>query len=181
MKINYDLWNTTGESITIPTNAEDWPAGDALVGNFVYNQGKLAGFIKTSALVANSSKSTTFPYDYVNITVDKSLEGVMTFNKGERTKYFTVSYTTSPNTDGGSFDYVIVDFTTTDQTTIDTVRSAYRVVNKKMYDEDGNVIGTWDTSKLEVGGIFDMQNYVADGVYCNLDNNTGGGKRIYSC
>ena len=98
MKIDYTLWNTTGESITIPDGVTTtWPEGDALVHNFVYNKGKLVGFVNTSALVANSSNSTTFPYDYVNITVDKSLEGVMTFNPGERTKYFTVTYSESGN------------------------------------------------------------------------------------
>ena len=74
-----------------------WPEGDALVGNFVYKNGKLVGFVDTKALIANDSKTTTFPYDYVNIQVDKSLEGVMTFNKGERTKYFTVTYSESGN------------------------------------------------------------------------------------
>ena len=149
-----------------------WPEGDALVHNFVFNKGKLVGFVDTKALIANESKSTTFPYDYVNITVDGSLEGVMSFNPGERTKYFTVTYTTSPNTDGGSFDYVIVDFRTTDQETIDSLRTAYRVVDKKMYDEDGNVIGTWDTSKLEVSGVIDLENEIVDGVYFNFDPST---------
>ena len=178
MNIDYTLWPTNGQlgstNITIPTNAEDWPAGDALVGNFVYDKGNLVGFVDTKALVANESKSTTFPYDYVNITVDGSLEGVMSFNQGERTKYFTVTYTTSPNTDGGSFDYVIIDFNTTDQATIDAVRTAYRVVDKKMYDIDGNVIGTWDTSKLEVGGIHDLDNGIRGGVYYNFNPSTCG-------
>ena len=43
--IDYSLWpNVDGElgkiKVAIPTNAEDWPEGDALVGNFVYNDGK---------------------------------------------------------------------------------------------------------------------------------------------
>ena len=108
MKINYDLWNTTGESITIPDGVTTtWPEGDALVGNFVYNQGKLAGFVNTSALVANSSNSTTFPYDYVNITVDKSLEGVMTFNGCAKPEYLNVTYTESVNT-GNTGDTVVL-------------------------------------------------------------------------
>ena len=101
MKIDYTLWPSDGQlgstNITIPTNAEDWPKGDALVQNFVYQNGKLVGFVDTKALVANESKSTTFPYDYVNITVDKSLEETMTFNPGERTKVSIVTYTESGN------------------------------------------------------------------------------------
>ena len=155
--------------VQIPTNAEDWPAGDALVGNFVFDKGNLVGFVDTKALIANESKSTTFPYDYVNIQVDKSLEGVMTFNQGERTKYFTVSYAESGNSGDETFDYVFIDFNTTDQATIDAVRTAKRVVDKTMYDADGNVIGTWDTSKIEVGGIFDTKTMIGNGLFCNFD------------
>ena len=101
--IDYTLWpntdSTLGQNkVAIPDGVTTfWPEGDALVGNFVYDKGHLVGFVDTKALVANESKSTTFPYDYVNITVDKSLEGVMTFNGGDRTKYFTVSYVESGN------------------------------------------------------------------------------------
>ena len=110
--------------------------------------------------------------------MDGSLEGVMSFNQGERTKYLTVTYTTSPNTDGGTFDYVIIDFNTTDQETLNAVRTAYKVVNKKMYNENGNVIGTWDTSKLEIGGIFDEDNEMANGMYCGFDILTGEEREI---
>ena len=101
--IDYTLWHNTDSTlgqnkVAIPDGVTTfWPEGDALVGNFVYDKGHLVGFVDTKALVANESKSTTFPYDYVNIQVDKSLEGVMTFNAGERTKYFTVTYTESGN------------------------------------------------------------------------------------
>ena len=97
----FQYWPSDGQlgstKFTMPTNAEDWPSGDALIGNFVYNEGKLVDFIDIKALVANESKSTTFPYDYVNIQVDKSLEDVMTFNRGERTKNLTITYTESGN------------------------------------------------------------------------------------
>ena len=177
--IDYTLWpnagGTLGENkVQIPDGVTTtWTEGDALVGNFVYNKGHLVGFVDTKALIANESKSTTFPYDYVNIQVDKSLEGVMSFNQGERTKYFTVTYATSPNNDGGTFDYVIVDLTTTDQPTLNVVRSAYRVVDKTMYDVDGNIIGTWDTSKLEVGGVYDGENQTLDGLYDDFNGASG--------
>ena len=174
MNIDFRLWpNPDGElgvnKVTIPTGIGDdtWPDGDALVGNFVYKDGKLSGFVDTKALTVNESKSTTFPYDCVNIQVDKSLEGVMTFNKGERTKYFTITYTGSSNS-GETFDFVIIDFNTTDQETIDTVRTAKRVIDNKLYDVDDNLIGTIDTSKIEVGGILDEEVPFADGLFCNF-------------
>lgn len=95
--IDYTLWpNTDGElgkiKVTIPTNAEDWPAGDALVGNFIYNDGKLAGFVDTKALILNESATTTFPYDYVDISLPSILEGTLTVNRGERCKYLNVKF-----------------------------------------------------------------------------------------
>ena len=57
-----------------------WPEGDALVHNFVYHKGKLVGFVDTKALIANDSKSTTFPYEYVNISLPSIAEGEMTYN-----------------------------------------------------------------------------------------------------
>ena len=95
---DFKLWpNTNGKLGKIKVQIPDgitskWPEGDALEQNFVYKDGELSGFVDTKALIANESKSTTFPYDYVNIQVDKSLEETMTFNKGERTKYFTVTF-----------------------------------------------------------------------------------------
>lgn len=95
--IDYTLWpNTDGElgkiKVAIPTNAEDWPAGDALVGNFVYNDGKLAGFVDTKALILNESATTTFPYDYVDIYLSSIQEGTLTVNRGERCKYLNVKF-----------------------------------------------------------------------------------------
>lgn len=69
-----------------------WPDGDALVHNFVYHNGKLVGFVDTKALAANNSKSTTFPYDYVNITLDSILEDTMTIVPGERCKRLSIKY-----------------------------------------------------------------------------------------
>ena len=69
-----------------------WPEGDALIGNFVYDDGHLVGFVDTKALIVNESNSTTLPYDYVNIRLTSIKEGDMTFNKGERCKYLTITY-----------------------------------------------------------------------------------------
>ena len=102
--IDYTLWpNANGNLGEIKVQIPDginvtWPEGDALVGNFVYNKGELVGFVDTKALIANDSKSTSFPYDYVNIQVDKSLESVMTFNGCAKPEYLNITYTESGNT-----------------------------------------------------------------------------------
>ena len=67
-----------------------WPAGDALVHNFVFNKGKLVGFVDTKALIANDSKTTTFPYEYVNISLPSIAEGEMTYNHDQCT-YFILN------------------------------------------------------------------------------------------
>ena len=69
-----------------------WPEGDALVGNFIYKDGKLSGFVDTKALVENESKSTVMPYDFVDITLDKRLESMISINAGDRCKYLNVKY-----------------------------------------------------------------------------------------
>ena len=149
--IDYTLWPNAGgtlgqNKVQIPDGVTTtWPAGDALVGNFVFHKGHLVGFVDTKALTVNDSKSTTFPYDYVNIQVDKSLEGVMTFNQGERTKYFTVTYTES----GNSGDTIVLGTKYLGCKTVGDVgkiESAYRTVDI--------IDGVWTQSlaDLEKGG-----------------------------
>lgn len=170
MNIDYTLWpNTDGnlgnKKVQIPDGINTfWPEGDALVGNFVYKDGKLAGFVDTKALTVNDSKSTTFPYDCVNIRVDKSLVEAMPFNKEERIKYFTIA----------PFDFIIIDFNITDRETINIVRTAKRVVDNKLYDADDNLIGIWNTSILEVGGFFDEETELFRGLFCNFTLLTQG-------
>ena len=96
-KIDYSLWpNTDGNLGNIKVQIPDgvntfWPEGDALVGNFVYKDGKLAGFIDTKALTVNDSKSTTIDYDYFDIELPFT-EGEITITRGPRSKYFNVRY-----------------------------------------------------------------------------------------
>ena len=96
--IDYTLWpnanGTLGQNkIQIPDGGTTtWPTGDAIVGNFVYNKGSLVGFVDTKALIANSSKTSTLPYDYVNITLPSITKEEMTFTRGERCKYASVTY-----------------------------------------------------------------------------------------
>lgn len=86
-KLQNSIWPNEGGTlgqikVQIPTGTADdpWPTGDALVHNFVYQNGKLVGFVDTKALIANESKSTTFPYEYVNISLPSIAEGEMTYN-----------------------------------------------------------------------------------------------------
>jgi hypothetical protein len=87
--IDYTLWpNANGNLGEIKVQIPDgvtttWPEGDALVGNFVYNKGKLVGLVDTKALIANSSKTTTFPYEYVNISLPSIAEGEMAYNHAQ--------------------------------------------------------------------------------------------------
>lgn len=78
--------------VQIPTTSEEWPAGDALVGNFVFNKGKIVGFVDTKALVPNDSLTTSIPYDCVDTHFFSIGENTMTFNLGERCKNFSVTY-----------------------------------------------------------------------------------------
>lgn len=180
MNINYDLWNTTGESITIPDGVTTfWPAGDALVQNFVYNKGHLVGFVDTKALVTNESKSTTFPYDYVNITVDKSLEGVMTFNPGERTKVSIVNYAETGNTG----DTVVLGTVFANCRTIDEVKSI-----SPDYQTEYIIDGVWNESleKLEDSnpdrsvGMFASCNNLTT-FTSDLNSLTNGYRMFYNC
>lgn len=92
------IWpNTEGNLGSIKVQIPDgvntfWPEGDALVHNFVYKDGVLVGFVDTKALSVNDSKSSAINYDYVNIHLASIKEGDITFNRGERSKYFNVTY-----------------------------------------------------------------------------------------
>ncbi len=88
------LWpNTDGNlgkiKVQIPAGTADdpWPEGDALVGNFVYKNGKLVGFIDTAALIPNESGETTIPYDTINTKFPGILKDTFIINAGERCKY----------------------------------------------------------------------------------------------
>ena len=154
----------------MPTSSSDWPKGNKLISPFVYQDDKLVGFCDTKAMTTNSGATITMPYEYIEADFSSIKEGTVTIDApNATTKKFT--WAVVPTSDV-SFDYIIVDFTTTDQDTIIVVRSAYGVVDKTIYDIDGNAIGTWDTSKLEVGGVYDMENGNLDGLYYNYDKNT---------
>ena len=113
-----------------------WPEGDALIGNFVYDGGHLVGFVDTKALIVNDSKSTTLPYDYVNIRLTSIKEGDMTFNKGERCKYLTITYSS-----GNSGDTIVLGTKYVNCRTVDEV-----VAVDPNYLTNDIVDGVWNQS-----------------------------------
>ena len=77
--------------VSIPDGVnETWPIGDALVGNFVYNDEKLVGFVDTQALEINESKSTYFPYDTVQIELPSIIKDSITITAGDNCKKLEV-------------------------------------------------------------------------------------------
>ena len=96
-----------------------WPEGDALLGNCVYQNGKLVGFVDTKALTVNSSGSTTINYDYVNIELPFA-EDAMTINRGPRSKYLFIKFNDKEVEEGGS---VIVTLKYKGCKTVDDVKA----------------------------------------------------------
>lgn len=73
-----------------------WPDGDALIGNVVYKDGLISGFVDTKALILNDSETTVIPYEYVDITLDHTMKDNLTITKGERCKYLNIKYSSLP-------------------------------------------------------------------------------------
>ena len=142
-----------------------WPDGDKLISPFVYQNDKLVGFVDTKALTVSGSATTTMNYNHIEADFASISEGALTVNAPNATvKKFTWAVSTGGDE---TFDFVIIDFNTADEEIINTVRTAKRVVDNKLYDADDNLIGTWDTSKLEVGGFEDEETGNFDGLFNN--------------
>ena len=147
--IDYTLWpNANGNlgeiKVQIPDGvATTWPEGDALVHNFVYNKGNLVGFVDTKALIANESKSTTLPYDYVNIHLDSITEGEMNVEGGAKPEYLIVTFGT------GNSDNVIVTLKYKGCKTVNDIRAL-----DPDYRTNDIVDGVWTEglADLEVSG-----------------------------
>ena len=61
-----DVFSPLGTiKVTVPTSSSEWPKGDKLVSPFVYNNGKLVGFIDTKALTTDSQTLIYLPYEHI--------------------------------------------------------------------------------------------------------------------
>ena len=154
--------------VEVPTSASEWPQGDKLISPFVYDKDdKLVGFVDTKALTVSGTTTTTMNYNHIEADFSSISEGTLTVNAPNATvKKFRWAVASSDNE---TFDFVIINFNTTDEETINTVRTAKRVVDNKLYDADDNLIGTIDTSKIEVGSFIDEETGIADALFCNVD------------
>lgn len=172
MSINYDLWpNPDGQlgknKIEIPDGVTvTWPEGDALIGNFIYKDGLLSGFVDYKALVANDSKTSHIPYDYAKITLDKSLEGTMTFSSA-KPEYFIINYVDTTNS--GDSEVVYVRFEELSDEIKTLLRSATTIRDNVLYDENDNVIGEFDTR-----GLLTCHNMTFDDSGFIMDETTDG-------
>ena len=166
MNIDFTLWpnpdgNLGNIKVTIPTGTGDdtWPDGDALINNVVYKDGKISGFVDTKALTVNDSKSSAINYDYVNIHLESIKEGDITFNRGERSKYFTVTYGS-----GNSGDTIILG------TKYANCRTAAEIRNiNSRYWVDDIVDGTWIESLKSLTTQYDTSTGQG-GLFFNCDN-----------
>ena len=179
MSIDFRLWpNPDGElgvnKVTIPTGTGDdtWPDGDALVRNFVYKDGKLAGFVDTKALTVNESKSTTINYDYIDIELPNIGESDLTISRGARSKYFNVRYGTT---------FVIEEpepqvLSTAD---IQRLKSSRKVIDNVCYDANLQNLGTANTALIDNGTSF-FENCELEEFSSSLANVTDGGGMFYN-
>ena len=134
---------------------------------------RLLLFVIQKALTVSGSGTTTMNYSHIEADFSSIVEGTLTVNAPNAiVKKFTWAVGTGGDE---TFDFVIIDFNTTDAETINTFRTAKRVINNKLYDADGGLIGTWDSSKIEVAGIYHIGARKVDGLFCNM--NLNGDKR----
>lgn len=165
----FEYWPTNGQlgstKFTMPTNAEDWPSGDALVGNFVYKEGELVDFIDTKALIVNDSKTTTINYDYVNIELPFA-EDAMTINRGPRNKYLIIKFNDEEVEEGGN---VIVTLKYKGCKTVDDV-----ITVDPDYLTNDIVDGVWSEGlgELENGSNMFMDCYQLTSFNSDLSNLT---------
>lgn len=146
-----------------------WPEGDKLVSPFVYQNDKLVGFVDTKAITVSGSATTTMNYSHIEADFSSISKGRLTIDAPNAiVKKFSWAPIMSDDEAPG---FVIIDFTTADTETINTVRTAKSVVDNKLYDNYGVLIGTLNTSNIEIGGIFNERAIIADGIFSNMNDN----------
>ena len=165
--IDYTLWpNTDGNlgniKISIPDSVTTtWPEGDALVGNFVYKDGLLSGFVDTKALIVNESRSTAFPYDYVNIHLDSIFKGDIRVKGGAKPEYLIVTY--GSRNIGDTIILGTIYANCTNAAAIRSINSTYWMD----FEYNGNVVdGNWFESLENLTTQFDTKTGKGGLFYC---------------
>lgn len=187
MNIDYTLWpNADGNlgniKVQIPTGIGDdkWPEGDALVGNFVYKDGKLAGFVDTKALTINNSKSTTINYDYIDIELPNIGESDLTISRGARSKYFTIKYGTTLVIEEPEKIISVTAVSELSADELSTIRSSRKIKDNVCYDNDLNEICKIDTSALKDGTELLVNCNAFEEFNSDLSSLTNGTRMFYN-
>lgn len=61
-----DVFSPLGTiKVAVPTSSSGWPKGDKLISPFVYDDGKLVGFIDTKALTVSNNTMICLPYEHI--------------------------------------------------------------------------------------------------------------------
>ena len=164
MKIDFTLWpnpdpdildtlpDDLSSQVTLGTNKiqipEDtqWPDGDTLVGNFIYKDGLLSGFVDTKALIRNDSNTTKIPYDYVNTTLEGLNGGNFIILTDGRCKSLKVSFGDSYKND----DYQKVTYDTASEIVKNYLYNASQIIGNTLYDANMNVSGAFDMNSISI-------------------------------
>ena len=95
-------------------------------------------------MTVNESATTTINYDYFDVEFSSIKEGDLTINRGPRSKYFNVKW-------GGALgeEIALIRFEDMDEDTKTLLRSATKIIDNTLYNENDDVIGTFDTNSLK--------------------------------
>ena len=105
----YAIFYPLGTNKTsVPSTAEEWPAGDKLISPFVYQDDKLVGFCDTKAMTVSGKTSITLNYEHIEADFSSIEEGMLTITApNATTAKYTWSNSTSSDT-GNSGDTVVL-------------------------------------------------------------------------
>ena len=149
----------------VEINDITWPNGNKLVSPFVYDENdKLVNFCDTQALKNNDINSTiTLPYEEVDAIFSSELLSIIKPNINN--KNFKIQFEKSPSPING------ISFVDMSEDTKTLVRSATKVVDNILYDENDEVICGYNFDRLTNGANVSTgynSYYQADAVFYNV-------------
>jgi hypothetical protein len=135
--------------ISVPSTAEEWPAGNKLISPFVYQDDKLVGFCDTKAMTVSGQTSITLNYEHIEADFSSIEEGMLTITapNATTTKYI---WANSSSSDTGNSGDTIVTLKYKGCTTIAEVKAV-----DPDYKTNDIVDGVWEEGlgDLEQGGV----------------------------